>query len=36
MEFNYDFDMMMDKMLSSLPENTDKREGSIIWDALAP
>lgn len=31
-----DFDYYMDKMLDRVPETTDQREGSIIYDALAP
>lgn len=30
------FEVIMDRMLSRIPEDIDKREGSIIWDALAP
>ena len=30
------FESIMDSMLSHVPENLDKREGSVIWDALAP
>ncbi|MDO7787117.1 baseplate J/gp47 family protein [Desulforamulus aquiferis] len=30
------FDAIMRRMLARVPENQDKREGSIIWDALAP
>lgn len=33
---NYDFDYIMDNMLSKVPDTIDKREGSIIYDALAP
>lgn len=32
----YDFDYFMETMLSNVPSNMDKREGSVIWDALAP
>ena len=32
----YNFENLMERMLSNVPENLDKREGSIIWDALAP
>lgn len=31
-----DFDYYMDKMLDKVPETIDQREGSIIYDALAP
>lgn len=31
-----DFDYFLDQMLDAVPENIDKREGSIIYDALAP
>ena len=30
------FETLMKRMLSRVPENIDKREGSIIWDAIAP
>jgi uncharacterized phage protein gp47/JayE len=30
------FDFIMQRMLSKVPDTVDKREGSIIWDALAP
>lgn len=30
------FDFFMDRMLSNVSDNLDKREGSIIYDALAP
>lgn len=32
----YDFDTLMDKMLSNVDDGLDKREGSIIYDAIAP
>lgn len=32
----YDFDTLMDKMLSNVDDKLDKREGSIIYDAIAP
>jgi len=32
--FNYDY--LMQSMLSNVPNDLDKREGSVIWDALAP
>lgn len=32
----YDFDTLMDKMLSNVDDRLDKREGSIIYDAIAP
>ncbi len=33
---NYDYDYLMESMLSNVSDNLDKREGSVIWDALAP
>ena len=30
------FDFLMERMLGEIPDKFDKREGSIIWDALAP
>lgn len=30
------FNRLMEDMLSRIPDSLDKREGSIIWDALAP
>lgn len=30
------FEQIMERMLSRIPNSFDKREGSIIWDALAP
>lgn len=33
---NMTFDVLMQRMLSKVPDNMDKREGSIIWDAIAP
>ena len=30
------FDYLMERMLERIPADQDKREGSIIWDALAP
>lgn len=33
---NYTFDYIMDNMLSQVSDTIDKREGSIIYDALAP
>jgi uncharacterized phage protein gp47/JayE len=30
------FESIMEDMLSRVPSNIDKREGSVIWDALAP
>lgn len=33
---NMTFDMIMQRMLSKVPDTVDKREGSVIWDALAP
>lgn len=32
--FNYDY--LMESMLANVPDDLDKREGSVIWDALAP
>ncbi|RXZ77240.1 baseplate J/gp47 family protein [Paenibacillaceae bacterium] len=32
----YTFDFLLDRMLSRIPDTIDKREGSIIWDALSP
>jgi uncharacterized phage protein gp47/JayE len=34
--FNETYDTKMDRMLSNLPVNIDKREGSVAWDLLAP
>ena len=33
---NYDFEYLMEEMLSEVSDDLDKREGSIIYDALAP
>lgn len=33
---NMTFDILMQRMLSKVPDNMDKREGSIIYDAIAP
>ena len=33
---NVTFDSIMEDMLARVPSNMDKREGSVIWDALAP
>lgn len=30
------FETLMKRMLARVPDNIDKREGSIIWDAIAP
>ena len=30
------FDVIMQRMLDRVPDDLDKREGSVIWDALAP
>ncbi|KGK88046.1 baseplate J/gp47 family protein [Clostridium sp. HMP27] len=30
------FEVIMQRMLNRIPDDIDKREGSIIWDALAP
>ncbi|MCI9000909.1 MAG: baseplate J/gp47 family protein [Clostridia bacterium] len=36
LEEYYDFDNILRRMLDKVPNNIDKREGSIIYDALAP
>lgn len=33
---NNSFETIMKRMLSRIPSTLDKREGSVIWDALAP
>ena len=33
---NVTFESIMERMLSRVPSTMDKREGSVIWDALAP
>lgn len=33
---NYDFDYLIENMLSNVSDTLDKREGSVIYDALAP
>ena len=33
---NITFDFIMERMLARVPSTMDKREGSVIWDALAP
>jgi uncharacterized phage protein gp47/JayE len=33
---NYDYQAILARMLSRIPDSLDKREGSIIFDALAP
>lgn len=33
---NITFDLIMERMLAKVPSFMDKREGSVIWDALAP
>ena len=33
---NMTFDYLMARMLSKVPDTMDKREGSIIYDAIAP
>lgn len=33
---NHDYDYFLDQMLDAVPENIDKREGSIVYDAVAP
>ena len=30
------FDIIMQRMLARIPEDMDRREGSVIWDAMAP
>ena len=30
------YEQIMERMLTRIPNNLDKREGSVIWDALAP
>ena len=30
------YEKIMERMLARIPNNLDKREGSVIWDALAP
>ena len=30
------YDVILQRMLDRVPDNMDKREGSIIYDALAP
>lgn len=32
----YNFEYILQQMLNKIPDTLDKREGSIIWDALAP
>ncbi len=32
----YEFDAILQKMLAQVPDDIDKREGSVIYDALAP
>lgn len=33
---SFTFEMLMNRMLDYVPDDLDKREGSVIWDALAP
>ena len=33
---NFNFELIMNRMLANVPDDLDKREGSVIWDALAP
>ena len=33
---NVTFETIMERMLAGVPSTMDKREGSVIWDALAP
>lgn len=30
------YDAIMERLLASIPDNMDKREGSFVWDALSP
>jgi uncharacterized phage protein gp47/JayE len=30
------YEKIMERMLARVPNNMDKREGSVMWDALAP
>jgi len=32
----FDYDVTLNRMLDKIPDTLDKREGSIIYDALAP
>ncbi len=32
----YTYEFILDRMLARIPDSLDKREGSVIWDALAP
>lgn len=37
MAFDYsDFNVVMERMLGNVSNDVDKREGSVIWDAIAP
>ena len=36
MHADHEFDRIMDRLLMRVPDDIDKREGSVIWDALAP
>ena len=31
----YDFDTILDRMMSNVSDSLDKREGSVIYDSLA-
>ena len=33
---SFTFEYLMERMLDNVPDDLDKREGSVIWDALAP
>lgn len=33
---NFTFEYLMERMLANVSDDMDKREGSVIWDALAP
>jgi len=33
---NINYDLILNRMLDRVPSSFDKREGSIIYDALAP
>ena len=32
----YDFDTILSRMMSNVSDSLDKREGSVIYDALSP
>lgn len=33
---NYTYEFLMERMLDSIPDTIDKRQGSIVWDMLSP